>query len=81
MMKVGSASPLKLDTLKRLRTIALASNAPESAAHGLLVALNKYEALLAGIGTREGSREIPETIEPLSDAVGFVKRAIRCVLF
>ena len=81
MLKVGSSCALKLDTVKRLKTIASACEVPESAAHGLLVALNKYEALLAGIGTREGSRQVLETIGPLSDAVVFAKRAIRCAFF
>ena len=81
MLKVGSSCALKLDTVKRLKTIASACEVPESAAHGLLVALNKYEALLAGIGTREGSRQVLETIGPLSDAGVFAKRAIRCVFF
>ena len=79
IFKVGSSTSLNLDIVRRLKTIALASEASESPAHGLFVSLNKYEALFAVIGTREGSRQ--ETIAPLSDAVVFVKRAIRCVFF
>lgn len=81
IFKVGSSTSRELDIVRRLKTIALASEASESPAHGLFVSLNKYEALFAVIGTREGSRQILETIAPLSDAVVFVKRAIRCVFF
>ena len=80
-IKVDTSSPLKRDIIRRLKTVALVCEAPESATHGLLDALHKYGALLAVIGTREGFREVLETIAPLSDAVICAKRAIRYVCF
>lgn len=81
LTKVGTSSPLKRDVVKRLKTVALASEASDSAAHGLISGMNKYEALLAGIGTREGFLEVLDTLKPLSNAVVLAKRAIRCDLF
>ena len=81
ILKVGTASPLQVDVIRRLKTIALTSEASDSTAQGILAGLNKCEALFARIGTREGFREVLEVLEPLSDVVVLVKRAIRCVIF
>lgn len=79
-MKVGSRviSPsLKVDAAKRLGTMAESTEAPLSAAEGILAGLNKQGSLLAVIRTRNGSEEVLATISPLMAVVALAKQTIR----
>lgn len=79
-MKAGChviSSSLKVDVAKRLGTMAESTEAPLSAAEGILAGLNKQGSLLAVIRTRNGSEEVLATISPLMAAAALAKKTIR----
>ena len=81
-VKVGSPVPppsaLKTGVSKRLSTLAEACEVATSAADGVLAALQKYEAMVSVMSTREQAAEVLETIAPLTAVVVLAKKALRC---
>ena len=80
-VQVGSRftpSSLKEDVSKRLRTIAESTEAPLSAAEGILAGLNKHGSMLASVANRRGIEDILATIAPLTASVEMGKKMVRC---
>jgi len=80
-VQVGSRftpSSLKEDVSKRLRTIAESTEAPLSAAEGILAGLNKHGSMLASVANRHGIEDIVTTIAPLTASVEMAKKMVRC---
>ena len=82
-MKVGtritpSLSSLKADVSRRLRVTAESTEAPLSAAEGILAGLNKNGSMLASVGTRDGMEEVLPIIAPLMAAIEMGKKMVRC---
>ena len=69
--------------VERLRTTAEGTEAPLSAAKGILVGLNNHASMLSRVGTREGIDELLAKIAPLMAAIemGRWSGAIACVFF
>ena len=86
-MKVGSRvnpSSLMVHVGKRLRTTADGTEAPLSAAEGILAGLNNRASMLSSVGTREGIDELLAKISVLTAAIQMGRRwsgATACVFF
>lgn len=74
----SSLSSLKADVSKRLRITAESTEAPLSAAEGILAGLNKNGSMLASVGTREGMEDVLAIIAPLMAAIEMGKKMVRC---
>ena len=79
-VKAGSRvnpSSLMVYVVERLRTTAEGTEAPLSAAEGILAGLNKHASMLASVGTREGIDDLLTKIAPLTAAIELGKM-VRC---
>ena len=63
---------------RRLRPTADGTEAPLSAAEGILAGLNNHASMLASVVTREGIDELLTKIAPLTAAIEMGKKMVRC---
>ena len=80
-MKVGSritSSPIKTNVAKRLGIMTESTEAPLSAAEGILAGLNKQGSMVVVVRTRNGSEAVLAAIAPLIEAAALAKQTIWC---